>query len=118
MIYKYLTKFENKDYKDLKASEFSFLIEEELKKHGTIKKEVFVPNRGDGRTGRIDLLFFINGKEIPIELDSRSPRIKSIFKITCYSNSGYVITRSPFKIFKVKDNIAEWNKKGYGSWYE
>lgn len=82
----------------MSAKEFSNFVCSFLKS-GTIQKEVYVPNRGDGRSGRIDIVYKKNGKIIAIELDRIVPRKKSIFKLKLFnSDESYVITRSPFLI--------------------
>jgi hypothetical protein len=43
-----------------------------------------VPNRGDGRPGRIDLVVSLGKTRIAIELDCRRPRAKSIFKLRSF----------------------------------
>ncbi len=90
-----------KDYKNLNSKEFSDLIISFLKS-GKIKKEVVVSDRGDGRSGRIDLVYLKDGKEIAIELDRLKPRYKSIFKLKNYgADKSFVITRSPVKIHTI-----------------
>ncbi len=90
-----------RNYKDLSAKEFSDLVVS-LLKSGEIKKEVSVKDRGDGRKGRIDLVYSLEGKMIAIELDRLKPREKSISKLKKYgADCSYVITRSPVKIKKI-----------------
>lgn len=90
-----------KDYKDLKAKEFSDLVISRLS-NGFYKKEVMVNNRGDGRRGRIDIVYYLNGKTIGIELDRLKPRNKSIFKLQqLEADERYIITRSPVTIIKI-----------------
>lgn len=85
----------------MNSREFHCLIESLLEKHGELEREVFVKNRGDGRTGRIDLVFTYEGVKYPIELDRKSARYKSIFKIREYSPfGGFVITRDPFSVIR------------------
>lgn len=93
------------DYNKLSSKEFSDLICSYLKK-GQIQKEVFVPNRGDGRSGRIDLVYRIDNKIIAFELDRLSPRRKSIFKLKEFNaDESYIITRSPFLITPINTNV-------------
>lgn len=40
-----------------------------------------VPNRGDGRTGRIDIIATNEYESIAIEFDNKTPRKKSLFKL-------------------------------------
>ena len=83
----------------MNAREFHYFIESILEKHGDLEREVPVKNRGDGRSGRIDLVFTYKGIKYPIELDRKSARYKSIYKIREYSkNGGFVITRDPFSV--------------------
>ncbi len=90
-----------KDYQNLNSKEFSNLITSFLKS-GEIKKEVVVSDRGDGRCGRIDMVYLIEGKEIAIELDRLKPRYKSVFKLRNYgADESFVITRSPVKIHTI-----------------
>lgn len=93
-----LKEMRDKDYKDMKAKEFSDLLCSFLLK-GKIKKEFKVSQRGDGKSGRIDILYEVNGKRCGIELDRLTPRKKSVFKLL-HGGFDYaiVITRAPFKI--------------------
>lgn len=87
-----------KDLRNLSAKEFLNLICSLLKK-GELKKEVFVSDRYDGRTGRVDILYKLDGLTYGIELDRFSPRNKSIFKLNKLNpDFKLVITRAPVKI--------------------
>lgn len=87
------------DYGNLTSKQFEDLVCAKLNKHGKIEREISVPDRGDGKKGRIDIVFNYRGEKIPIELDRISPRSKSIFKIRSYNpHNCFVITRSPYKI--------------------
>lgn len=94
-----------KDFNNLNARDFSSLICGQLPS-GTIKKEVSVMNRGDGRAGRVDILYTdMRGKTFGIELDRLYPRDKSIFKLKeLKADVSYIITRSPFTIHELKLN--------------
>lgn len=88
-------------YTELSSREFSDFVCSFLK-NGKLTKEVFVNDRGDGRSGRVDIVYEINGVKIGIELDRFSPRNKSIHKLKCLSaDESYVVTRSPFTIHKI-----------------
>lgn len=99
------------NYGNLSAREFADIVCNRLGRHGKIKREVTVLDRGDGRKGRIDVVFNYRGEKIPIEIDRISPRSKSIFKIRSYNpHNCFVITRSPYNIkrfrctgYKVED---------------
>lgn len=90
------------DYKDSSAKEFSDIVCSFLK-GGIISKEVFVSDRGDGHSGRIDVVWsFEDGSTVAIELDRFKPRKKSIFKLKKYgADESYVVTRSPVQIIKI-----------------
>ncbi len=92
----------NKDMSLLNSGEFSKIIKSYLKQ-GTFKKEVSVLDRGDGRGGRVDLVYQIDGKRIGIELDRLKPRTKSIFKLKQLKDVDYrvVITRKPVTIIEI-----------------
>lgn len=67
-----------------------------------VRTEVATPHRGDGRRGRIDIVFASNGDECAVEIDRRLPRIKSIAKIRAYKPyCGFVVTRSDGLITEV-----------------
>ena len=91
-----------KDLNKLSSKEFSDLIVSKLKS-GVVSKEVFVHDRGDGHSGRIDLVqSFEDGKTIAFELDRIKPRKKSIFKLKTYgATESYVIVRSPVNIIAI-----------------
>ena len=58
----------------------------------TVKAQVTVPNRGDGRRGRVDL--YIPSLGLGIEIDRRSPRAKSRHKLS-YFRHGLLVTIEP-----------------------
>jgi len=96
-----LNKLIGKDYTEFNAKEFSDLVCSYFK-IGKIQQEVFVPDRYDGRTGRVDIVYTIGDRKCAIELDRFSPRDKSIFKLKQLDvDERYVITRSPFKITRI-----------------
>jgi|TARA_R100001530_G_C4321023_1_gene155821 hypothetical protein len=91
-----------KDYEDVKALVFEDIIAHILNPFGTLERQVKVPNRGDGRKGKIDLVLHTTEESIPIEIDRTTPRKKSIFKVSnYYSKNAYIIIKHPFNIIKV-----------------
>lgn len=76
-------------------------IERIIDAHGwTVHREWEVPDRGDGRRGFIDLVAFRDEERIAVEIDRRSPRVKSIRKLNALRRrdptwATYVILRSP-----------------------
>ena len=63
--------------------------------HWYVVWEYEVHDRGDGRTGRIDLIAFRDGNCICIEVDREVPRKKSIRKLRETGYPGYVVLRDP-----------------------
>ncbi len=96
------------DYEEYSAKQFEDLIYKRLVKHGKVLRQVKVHDRGDGRGGRIDLVFYSLEEMvgIPIEIDRQTVRKKSIFKVRLFNPINcFVITRSPYKIFKIDGAI-------------
>lgn len=90
-----------KNLSEMDSKKFSELVISYLKK-GKIKKEVFVFDRGDGRSGRIDFTYELDGKIIAVELDRLSPRKKSIIKLSNFNaDESYIITRTPVEVWKL-----------------
>ena len=59
--------------------------------------EVFVNDRGDGKTGRIDIVCYKKNETIAIEVDRKTPRRKSIFKLENFkATKKYVICRNNY----------------------
>lgn len=56
--------------------------------------EVPVADRGDGRTGRIDLVAERGGNRVAIEIDREKPREKSLFKLRQFDCAKVVIVRN------------------------
>lgn len=57
-----------------------------LRKSGwSVAGEIEVPDRGDGRRGRVDLCAERDGVVVGIELDRMTPRHKSALKLLCRS---------------------------------
>jgi hypothetical protein len=93
------------DYSELSALEFEEICSEHLSFFGKVERQVRVDNRGDGHAGRIDLVFHYNGQLIPIEIDRKSPRKKSVYKVLQYNaDNAFCITRSPFEVHKITRN--------------
>lgn len=93
---------ERGDFELMGALEFENFICEKLSKFGKVFRQVGVENRGDGRKGKIDIVFAYRGLLIPIELDRKTIREKSRFKVLSYNpTEAFCITRSPFEIHKV-----------------
>lgn len=93
------------DYEKISALSFEDFVCDRLSNYGFIKRQVSVPNRGDGRKGRIDLVFLPHNSRslgIPVEIDRKTPRKKSIFKVRSFNpEEAFVITRDPFMVIKV-----------------
>lgn len=94
--------------KDLHSEIIQILTENGYK----CTKEVKVPNRGDGRGGRIDVVASKVGEKVAIEIDRKTPRKKSLYKLSHYDcDARYVVTREPkIRVIEV-DSIA--NMPGY-----
>lgn len=94
-----------KEYREIKAKEFEDFICNILSKTGFVKRQVLVKNRGDGRRGKIDLVYYpysARCSSVGIEIDRKTPRIKSEFKLREFAaEESYLITRSPFAIKKI-----------------
>ena len=74
------------------------------------RREYWVPDRGDGSAGRVDLVVYYNGLPVGIELDNKTPRKKSLFKLENHFRHWVVVTRNgyyPQRRFKVTN--AEGN---------
>lgn len=70
------------------------------------RREVLVPNRGDGRRGRIDLEAVRDGQRVLIELDHMSPRKKSLAKLRAMPAHGrLVVLRNPAVAMHRIDNV-------------
>lgn len=64
-----------------RATAFNAILRYRLEISGCkVRDEVEVPNRGDGRKGKVDLVID-EPEKIAIEVDRRSVRQKSIFKM-------------------------------------
>lgn len=62
-----------------------------------VSREVLVPNRGDLRPGRIDLVV---DDALAVELDAKSPRAKSKFKIESWGGPGLVYCRTSREVWR------------------
>src|SRR5450631_1550830 len=90
------------DYDGISAKPFEEIICAALLKAGAVKRQVKVANRGDGRRGYVDFVLIVAGEVVPIEVDRRTPRQKSIFKVRLINpENAFVVTRSPFRVLKV-----------------
>jgi hypothetical protein len=94
---------EGEDYGNNSARTFEEKLANVLEHYGKVHRQVKVANRGDGRGGRIDIVFeTTEGQLIPIEIDWKTPRQKSIFKVQSFAPvDRFVLTRAPFQIFAV-----------------
>ncbi len=93
---------ETLDYELIPAHEFEISVAAKLAKIGQVSRQVYVQDRGDGRGGRVDIVLHTEQEVIPIEIDRRTPRAKSIFKVRSINpDSAFVITRSPLRVVKV-----------------
>jgi hypothetical protein len=98
----YFQRLQGNNYKDMSARDFQLYMKSLLSLFGDIQLEVKVPNRGDGRTGKIDLLLKVKDKKIVFEFDRKTPRTKSIYKLQHFqADERYIITRNPFNIIQV-----------------
>lgn len=79
-----------------RASAFNAILRYRLEQAGCdCRDEVIVPNRGDGRRGKVDIIVDAP-QAIAIEVDRRSPRKKSLHKLTWFKNyESMVILRDP-----------------------
>mgnify|MGYP000166782503 CR=1 FL=1 len=97
-----LTQLQGKDYREVKALDFEDLVVEILKDAGSIKRQVVVQDRGDGRRGRIDLVLTTKKEVIGIEIDYGAARKKSIFKLNQLScDRRVILLRAPFSIIEL-----------------
>lgn len=86
----------------MKAKDFEVLVCEKLKKLGEVKKQVRVPDRYDGRFGRVDLVLNTGRQVIGVEIDRKTTREKSVFKLRQLgADKMYSILRSPFSIKEI-----------------
>ncbi len=75
------------------AEELHDAIEADLRAIGwTVVREWEVPDRGDGKPGRIDLVATAPAR-IAMELDNKSPRVKSLFKLRQFDGARVVVLR-------------------------
>lgn len=64
------------------ASDFCLSLAQSLSELGyEVIREVKVGERGDGRTGRVDIVASRDGLRVAIECDRKTPRMKSIVKL-------------------------------------
>lgn len=92
-----------RDYEEMNSKEFENLVYSRLVSKIQVRRQVKVYDRGDGRTGKIDFVIIHNGYDIPIEIDRRIPRAKSMTKMNNFrSREAFVVLRSPFMVIKTK----------------
>lgn len=96
---------QGKNFENTSSKEFEIIARDILSKNGFfIKRQFPVADRGDGKRGRIDFVCFKNFKTYAIEIDRKSPRKKSIFKLQVYgADESYLMTRSPFSIIRIME---------------
>lgn len=87
---------EVQDYEDSTAKTYQDAFEEALlRRRLNVVREYPVPHRGDGRSGRVDLVVFDDHEMVfALELDRKSPRYKSEFKLGQLDVPGYIVCRS------------------------
>ncbi len=81
---------------DLKVDDDATLAHKQamdlLEQNGYVcQKEYYVPNRGDGQRGRIDIVAARGDETVAIEFDHLTPREKSIFKLRQMQNAIKII---------------------------
>ncbi len=92
-----------RDYEQMSSRDFSKLIRETLETLGEVRPEVFVNDRGDGRRGRVDYVLITEKETIGIEIDRKSPRTKSIFKLKQLgADRIFCITKTPFSVQEIE----------------
>jgi len=75
------------------AAAFHDYVEKAIRSAGLfVRREVVVPDRGDGESGRIDLLI-TDAPEVAIELDWRTPRGGSLLKLDRFAGLKVVVLR-------------------------
>lgn len=93
---------EGTDFEKESALDFEDFILTFLEKKGFVKRQVKVENRGDGRKGKIDFVVYTDSGTIAIEVDRKTPRKKSRFKLENFpARYKYLMTRNPFKIIEL-----------------
>lgn len=105
-VIKYMDELQHligKDYEEMKSKPFADMVIGLLKKDGRyIKREVRVSDRGDGLSGRIDVVYEDIYGVTAIEIDRKSPRKKSIMKLqNLAADHRFIILRSPVSIIKI-----------------
>ena len=78
---------------------------------GGVESEYRVPDRGDGRGGRIDLRIEISGETWFVDLDGRTPRAKSVAKLRAAvaahpGSRGLVVLRDPVAPWERVNDVA------------
>lgn len=98
--------FKSKEYNyydDIPSKLFEDFVYKQLLPLGKVTRQFRVPNRGDGRPGKIDFVVELpSGALVAIEVDRKTPRQKSIFKTRSLApGNAFVITRSPLFVKQV-----------------
>lgn len=98
-----LKEFQGIDYSVITAKQFEAIVFEHLKKHGNVERDVWVNDKRDKRTGRVDfVLKNHNGMIVGIEVDRKNPRKKSSTKLKNLTvDKRLLVTRSPFRIKEI-----------------
>lgn len=74
----------------------------------SVRREVYVDDRGDGYRGRVDLVAQANGLTVGIELDNWSPRAKSLHKLRCMkADARLVVLRVPFEPQVIEHELGD-----------
>jgi hypothetical protein len=78
-----MVKYENPSWQSATTNQIRDAFRKHLLMHNATftAKEIPVSNRGDGRGGRVDLFFCVDGKDYAIEFDKCTPKKKSVFKL-------------------------------------
>jgi len=99
---KFINSLKGKDYSKMSSKEFEDFLFSFFKKFGEVKRQVLVSDRGDGRRGKVDFLVHTPTHSVGIEVDRKTPRIKSAFKLRVLgAPESYILTKDPFSITKV-----------------
>ena len=91
-----------KDFTNIEAKIFENVIAYLLRNEWEVIKQYRVSNRWDGRRWYVDLALRTKNDLVGIEIDGKSARRKSIYKL-CNGNftKKIIILRSPFTIFEL-----------------
>ena len=89
-----------KTEKKIEAKSFQRNAMLQLEKAGfDCKSEVKVPDRGDGRGGRLDIVASMKGEIFAIEIDRLTARKKSLYKLKHFDcDARLIFLREPFEV--------------------